>query len=144
MEFLNVLKQAQIENEKVIIVLDKCELLEYEQIIIFSKLQEFIKSYKLCVILISQVSSAKFDKDIDYLPIEFEQYNSGNFNFNFEYYYFIWKYVIFYLAEISEILSIDKPNDWSMDVYKNFLTIFMGSFYGSCRDLLELKHLVVL
>lgn len=79
MQFLNVLKQAQIENERVIIVLDKCELLEYEQIIIFSKLQEFIKSHQLCVILISQVSSAKFDQDIDYLPIEFEQYNSGNF-----------------------------------------------------------------
>lgn len=51
---------------------------------------------------------------------------------------------IFYLAEISDILSIDKPNDLSMEVYKNFLTIFMGSFYGSCRDLVELKHLVIL
>lgn len=56
----------------------------------------------------------------------------------------MYRFVIFYLAEISEILSVDKPNDWSMDVYKNFLIIFMGSFYGSCRDLLELKHLVIL
>jgi len=79
MQFLNFLKQAKIENERVIIVLDNCELLEHEQVIIFSKLQELIKSCQFCVILISQVSSAKFDKDIDFLPIEFEQYNSGNF-----------------------------------------------------------------
>lgn len=51
---------------------------------------------------------------------------------------------IFYLDEISDILSMDKPNDVSVEVYKNFLTIFMGSFYGSCRDLVELKHLVIL
>lgn len=50
---------------------------------------------------------------------------------------------IFCLAEISDILSIEKPNDLNMEVYKNFLTIFMGSFYGSCRDLVELKHLVI-
>lgn len=31
-----------------------------------------------------------------------------------------------------------------MEVYKNFLTVFIGSFYGSCRDLVELKHLVTL
>lgn len=81
MQFLNFLKQAKIENERVIIVLDKCELLEHEQVIVFSKLQELIKSCRFCVILISQVSSAKFDKDIDFLPIEFEQYNSGNYFF---------------------------------------------------------------
>lgn len=51
--------------------------------------------------------------------------------------------VLLCLAEISEILSIDKPHDWSMDVYTNFLSIFMGSFHGSCRDLVELKHLVI-
>lgn len=51
--------------------------------------------------------------------------------------------LIFYVDEISEILSNDKPNDWSIDVYKNFLSIFISSFYGSCRDLVELKHLVV-
>lgn len=79
MQFLNYLKQAKIENERVIIVLDKCELLEHDQVIIFSKLQELIKSCQFCVILISQVSSAKFDKDLDFLPVEFEQYNSGNF-----------------------------------------------------------------
>jgi len=123
MQFLNFLKQAKIENERVIIVLDKCELLEHEQVIIFSKLQELIKSCQFCVILISQVSSAKFDKDLDFLPIEFEQYNS---------------------AEMSEILSVNKPDDWSMEVYKNFLTVFMGSFYGSCRDLVELTHLAKL
>lgn len=79
MQFLNYLKQAKIENERVIIVLDKCELLEHDQVIIFSKLQELIKSCQFCVILISQVSSAKFDKDLDFLPVEFEQYNNGNF-----------------------------------------------------------------
>lgn len=52
--------------------------------------------------------------------------------------------ILFCLAEISNILSFDKPNDWSLEVYKNFLTIFIGSFYGSCRDLVELKHLVIL
>lgn len=79
MKFISVLKQAQIQNERVIIVLDKCELLEHEQIIIFSKLQELIKSYQFCVLFISQVSSAKFNNDINFLPIEFEQYNSGNY-----------------------------------------------------------------
>jgi len=78
MQFINTLKLAQIQNEQVIIVLDKCELLEHEQIIVFSKLQEIIKSHQLCVILISQVSPAKFNNDINFLPIEFEQYNSGN------------------------------------------------------------------
>lgn len=78
MQFINVLKQANIQNERVILVLDKCELLEHEQIIILSKLQEFIKSYTFCVIFISQVSPAKFDYDINFLPIEFDQYNCGN------------------------------------------------------------------
>lgn len=44
---------------------------------------------------------------------------------------------------MNDILSIDKPSDWSMEMYKNFLTVFTGSFYGSCRDLVELKHLVI-
>lgn len=79
MQFLNILQLAKIQNERVIIVLDKCELLDQEQVIIFSKLQELIKSYQLCVIFISQVSPAKFDEDIDFIPIEFEQYNSGNY-----------------------------------------------------------------
>lgn len=79
MKFVSVLKQAQIQNERVIIVLDKCELLEHEQIIIFSKLQELIKSHQFCVVFISQVSSAKFNNDINFLPIEFEQYNSGKY-----------------------------------------------------------------
>lgn len=77
MQFLNILNQAQIQNEKVILVLDKCEILGHEQILLFSKLQEFIKSYKCCVILISQVSPAIFDEDIDFISILFEQYNSG-------------------------------------------------------------------
>lgn len=81
MQFLNVLKQAEIQNERVIIVLDKCEMLENNQILILSKLQELIKSHQLCVILISQVSPIIFDEDIDYIPVIFEQYNSGNFSF---------------------------------------------------------------
>lgn len=78
MQFLNVLKQEQMQNEKVIIVLDNCEMLAHELIVVFSKLQELIKSYQLSVILISQVLPAKFDEDINFIPIVFEQYNSGN------------------------------------------------------------------
>lgn len=78
MQFLNILKQSQMQKEKVIIVLDNCEMLGHEQIVVFSKLQELIKSYQLCVILISQVLPAKFDEDINFIPIVFEQYNSGN------------------------------------------------------------------
>lgn len=52
-------------------------------------------------------------------------------------------HLFLFLVEISEILLIDKPNDWSMEVYKSFLNIFMGSFHGSCRDLVELRHLVI-
>lgn len=63
-------------------------------------------------------------------------------NYNLDYNFRLNVY-IFCLAEISDILSIEKPNDLNMEVYKNFLTIFMGSFYGSCRDLVELKHLVI-
>lgn len=78
MQFLNILKQEQMQKEKVIIVLDNCEMLAHEQIVVFSKLQELIKSYQLCVVLISQVLPAKFDEDINFIPIVFEQYNSGN------------------------------------------------------------------
>jgi len=78
MQFLNILKQADIHKEQVIIVLDNCEMLGQEQIVLFSKLQELIKSYQLCVIFISQVLPSKFDKDINCIPILFEQYNSGN------------------------------------------------------------------
>lgn len=81
MEFLNVLKQAEIQNERVIIVLDKCEMLKHDQILMLSKLQESIKSYQLCVIFISQLSPIMFDEDIDFIPIIFEQYNSGNYFF---------------------------------------------------------------
>ncbi|VVC26907.1 Hypothetical protein CINCED_3A003563 [Cinara cedri] len=119
-QFLNVLKQARIQNERVIIVLDKCEMLEYNQIHVLSKLQELIKSYELCVIFISQVSPTIFDEDIDFIPVIFEQYNS---------------------VEINEILSKEKPKKWSKEVYNNFLTVFCGSFIGNCRDLVELKHL---
>ncbi|XP_060854544.1 origin recognition complex subunit 5 isoform X1 [Rhopalosiphum padi] len=123
MQFLNILKQSEIQQERVIILLDNCEMLGHEQIVLFSKLQELIKSYQLCVILISQVPPAKFDEDINFLPIVFEQYNTD---------------------EISVILSKDIPNDWSLSIYQNFLTVFMGSFYGSCRDLVELKYLAKL
>lgn len=78
MQFLNILKYAQIQKERVIIVLDRCEMLEYNQLVVFSQLQKLIGSYQLCVILVSQVCSRKFDTDIDFIPIVFEQYNSGN------------------------------------------------------------------
>lgn len=76
MQFLNALKNSNVQNEKTIIVLDKCEVLDYEQVVVFSKLQELIQSFQLCVILISQVSPAKFNDDFAYIPIVFEQYNS--------------------------------------------------------------------
>jgi len=78
MQFLNILKQADIQEERVIIVLDNCEMLGQEQMVLFSKLQELIKSYQFSVIFISQVVPAKFDEDINFIPIVFEQYNSGN------------------------------------------------------------------
>jgi len=78
MQFLNILKQSNILRKQVIIVLDNCEMLGQEQIIIFSKLQELLKSYQICVIFISQVLPSKFDEDINCIPILFEQYNSGN------------------------------------------------------------------
>ncbi|XP_050538941.1 origin recognition complex subunit 5 isoform X2 [Daktulosphaira vitifoliae] len=123
MQFLNALKNSNVQNEKTIIVLDKCEVLEYEQIMVFSKLQELIQSFQLCVILISQVSPAKFNDDFAFLPVIFEQFNS---------------------SELSEILALDNPVEWSLDFYKNFLNVFVGSFYGNCRDLVELKHLAEL
>lgn len=79
MQFVNILKQFNIQNERVIIVLDKCEMLAQEHIVVFSKLQEFIKSHQLCVVFISQVLPTKFDEDINYIPIIFEQYNNGNY-----------------------------------------------------------------
>lgn len=54
-------------------------MLEHEQILLFSKLQELIKSYTFCVIFISQVSPVIFDEDIDFISILFEQYNSGKY-----------------------------------------------------------------
>ncbi|KAL5240036.1 hypothetical protein ACI65C_007446 [Semiaphis heraclei] len=123
MQFLNILKQAEIQQERVIIVLDNCEMLGHEQIVLFSKLQELIKSYQFCVIFISQVLPAKFDEDINCIPIVFEQYNSD---------------------DILDILSRDRSTNWSESIYQNFLNVFMGSFYGSCRDLVELRHLAKL
>jgi hypothetical protein len=79
MQFINVLKQFSIQKERVIIVLDKCEMLAQELIVVFSKLQEFIKSHQLCVIFVSQVLPTKFDEDINFIPIILEQYNSGNY-----------------------------------------------------------------
>jgi len=81
MQFLNILKQSEIQQERVIILLDNCEMLGHEQIGLFTKLQELIKSYQLCVILISQVHPTKFDEDINFIPIVFEQYNSGNISY---------------------------------------------------------------
>lgn len=123
MQFLNILKHAEIQQERVIIVLDNCEMLGQEHMVLFSKLQELIKSYQFSVIFISQVVPAKFNEDINFIPIVFEQYNSD---------------------DVSIILSRDKPNNWSLSIYQNFLNVFMGSFYGSCRDLVELRHLAKL
>ncbi|XP_050422791.1 origin recognition complex subunit 5 isoform X2 [Adelges cooleyi] len=120
MQFLNALKNANIQNQQTVIVLDRCEMLECEQITVFAKLQELVQSYQLCVILVSQVSPAKFNDDFAYIPVVFEQYNS---------------------TELGEILLLDCPTDWNTDFYKNFLNVFIGSFCGSCRDLIELKHL---
>lgn len=51
--------------------------------------------------------------------------------------------ILLCVDEILFILSKDIPNNWSSSIYQSFLTVFMGSFYGSCRDLVELKHLVI-
>lgn len=51
--------------------------------------------------------------------------------------------ILLCVDEILFILSKDIPNNWSLSIYQNFLNVFMGSFYGSCRDLVELKHLVI-
>jgi len=52
--------------------------------------------------------------------------------------------MLFCLDDILVILSRDRPNNWSESIYQNFLNVFIGSFYGSCRDLVELRNLVIL
>ena len=53
--------------------------------------------------------------------------------------------IIYYLEhysqkKITEILKLDKPEEFSMKFYENYLSLFLSIFYLTCHDVRELKY----
>nr|QKG02512.1 Orc5 [Locusta migratoria] len=108
-------------------VLDKCERLrDLSKTILpaFNRLKQ-LTGLNVCVIFLSNIIPEKFHSAKGYfetIPVHFKQYTKD---------------------EIFQILSVNHPWPEKDSLYKNYLKLFLGVFYGSCRDLCELKYMVI-
>lgn len=42
-----------------------------------------------------------------------------------------------------EILCLDCPYEYSKEFYRNYLNLLLSIFYHACRNLSEIRHLVL-
>ncbi|XP_049789267.1 origin recognition complex subunit 5 isoform X1 [Schistocerca nitens] len=118
--------KAAMKCNSFIIVLDKCERLrDMSKTILpaFNRLKQ-LTGLNVCVIFLSNIIPEKFHSAKGYfetIPVHFKQYTKD---------------------EIFQILSVNHPWTEKESLYKNYLKLFLGVFYGSCRDLCELKYMV--
>lgn len=105
-------------------VLDKAEVLrkfEKNSITTFLKLRELSK-LKVCVVFLSVLPWTFFMVDDN--PSEPIIYYLKHYN----------------KQQITEILKLDKPEEFSIKFYENFLSLFLSIYYQSCKDVRELRY----
>lgn len=105
-------------------VLDKAEKLrnlERNVLTTFLKLQE-LSNLKLCVVFLSILPWTAYL--IEEAPLEPIIYYLKRYN----------------QKQTTEILKLDKPEEYSMKFYENFLSLFLNIFFQTCHDIKELKY----
>uniref|UniRef100_A0A674AD24 Origin recognition complex subunit 5 n=1 Tax=Salmo trutta TaxID=8032 RepID=A0A674AD24_SALTR len=127
-DFVRVYKQLCVQasaKQTRYIVLDRAELLrnmETNLLPAFLRLQELDN---VTVILLSEIVWDKFRPNtgcFEPLLLHFPDYSKG---------------------ELQQILSEDSHPSYSPELYSAFINILLGVFYSVCRDLRELRHLVM-
>ncbi|XP_069763664.1 origin recognition complex subunit 5 isoform X2 [Narcine bancroftii] len=126
--FKQVVREQNLLNQTVYIVLDKAEQLrEMDANLLpgFLRFQELADA-NVSVILISEIVWEKFRSNtgcFEPLILYFPDYSKD---------------------DLLKILSHDHPPEFSADFYISYINILLGVFYTVCRDLKELRHLAVL
>ncbi|XP_078409344.1 origin recognition complex subunit 5 isoform X1 [Cetorhinus maximus] len=126
--FKQVVHEQNLNNQTVIIVLDKAEQLrEMDANLLpgFLRFQE-LAEVNATVIFLSEIVWEKFRPNtgcFEPLILHFPDYSK---------------------ADLQKILSHDHPPEFSADFYASYINILLGVFYTVCRDLKELRHLAAL
>ncbi|XP_011159872.1 origin recognition complex subunit 5 [Solenopsis invicta] len=126
MDFILTLKKISYNDKRpIVLVFDKCHKIRYFDATFLPailRLRE-LSGINICTILISEIAWDKFNTKIGALrPIKiyFQQYTKD---------------------ELAQLLLLDKPANYDMDFYKNYLNLFLSVFFRFCRDLNELRHM---
>lgn len=130
-DFLRMLKQSitehDLQDETFYIILDKAERLREMEINIlpaFLRLQE-LTGMNICVIVLSDIIWEKFFSGTgfnDPVLMHFADYTK---------------------SELQQIMCLDCPSDYPVDLFSAFCQLLLSVFYTVCRDLNELRHLVI-
>lgn len=126
-DFINYIKleiDDDDDEKPTVIVFDKCERLRDmadNLLPAFMRLKE-LTGGKICSILISDIVWEKFYPKCgtnDPVKINFSQYSE---------------------EDMLELLVLYKPDEYSIQFYKNYVSTFLSTFFRSCRDINELKY----
>ncbi|XP_051889855.1 origin recognition complex subunit 5 isoform X1 [Pristis pectinata] len=126
--FKQVVREQNLLNQTVYIVLDKAEQLrEMDANLLpgFLRFQELAEE-NVTVFFISEIVWEKFRPNtgcFEPLTLYFPDYSKD---------------------DLLKILSRDHPPEFSADFYTSYISILLGVFYTVCRDLKELRHLAAL
>ncbi|XP_018313166.1 origin recognition complex subunit 5 [Mycetomoellerius zeteki] len=126
MDFIIALKKiSRSDKRPIVLVFDKCHKIRHFDVTflpVILRLKE-LAGINICTILISEIVWDKFNTKIGALrPIKiyFPQYTKD---------------------ELAQLLLFDKPTNYDIDFYKNYLNLFLSVFFRFCRDLNELRHM---
>ncbi|KAI5693858.1 hypothetical protein M8J75_006810 [Diaphorina citri] len=108
-------------DQHIIIVLKNCEKLDRLSLCSLLRLQEYTKCTNITLVLITSVSPCSLHTDQVIPKIHFNQYSKD---------------------QLTQILSLEKPDGHPVDFFENFLNACVGTLYNVCRDLRELKNLI--
>ncbi|KAI5715779.1 hypothetical protein M8J77_022280 [Diaphorina citri] len=108
-------------DQHIIIVLKNCEKLDRLSLCSLLRLQEYTKCTNITLVLITSVSPCNLHTDQVIPKIHFNQYSKD---------------------QLTQILSLEKPDGHPVDFFENFLNACVGTLYNVCRDLRELKNLI--
>ncbi|KAL4226958.1 Origin recognition complex subunit 5 [Mactra antiquata] len=123
-----VLEEKKLLNQTLYIVLDKAERLrDMESNILpaFLRLQE-LASINVCTIMVSEIVWEKYRFGTGFcepLVIHFPDYSKD---------------------ELVQILCMDCPEDYTLGFYNIYVNLVLSIFHFACRNLNELRHLVLL
>ncbi|XP_025074011.1 LOW QUALITY PROTEIN: origin recognition complex subunit 5 [Pogonomyrmex barbatus] len=126
MDFILALRKISRNDKRpIVLVFDKCHKIRHFDVTFLPaivRLKE-LSGINICTILISEIVWDKFNTKIGILrpiKIHFPQYTKD---------------------ELAQLLLLDKPVNYDMDFYKNYLNLFLSVFFRFCRDLNELRHM---